>query len=274
MEQAPSQCILCNSSDRSVLIQQGDWIIKQCKGCGLGFLDPRPDSEALKRLYKDSYFDSQYDEGLPVNSPEMKRRVSQEDHRVKFLRYFKKSGKVVDLGCGRGYFLHACQLRGYSTEGIDISSDAAQYVMEELNIPVRVGNIDDIDFERNTVDIITMWHFLEHTSDPDLHIVKAKEWLKKDGILIVDVPNYEGTDARKMWDTWYGWQPPYHLFHFTPATLDLLLAKHGFEVRKRKDYHSEYVKERLKRYPIISLFARLIASRYSGTSYAVVATKE
>ena len=110
MERAPSKCILCSSSNRTTLIKQGKWTVYKCANCGLGFLDPRPDNGDLSCLYKNSYFDSQYDEGLLVNSPEMKRRISQEDHRVKFFRRFKKTGKVVDLGCGRGYFLHACQL--------------------------------------------------------------------------------------------------------------------------------------------------------------------
>jgi len=274
MEQAPSACILCDSSERSVLIQHGDWTIYKCTRCGLGFLYPKPDKEELKLLYQNSYFDNQYDEGLLVNSPEMKRRISQEDHRVKFFRRFKKTGKVVDLGCGRGYFLHACQLKGYSTEGIDISSDVAQYVTKELNIPVRVGPIDEIDLEKKSIDVITMWHVLEHTAEPDLYIAKVKGWLKEDGILVIDVPNYEGTDAQKMWDKWYGWQLPYHLYHFTPRTLESVLSKHGFEIKKRKNYHSEYVKEQLKRYPVVSIFARLIAKCYSGTSYAVVATKK
>jgi predicted SAM-dependent methyltransferase len=118
-----------------------------------------------------------------------------------------------------------------------------------------------------------MWHFLEHTAEPGRCIGKVREWLKEDGILVVDVPNYEGTDAQIMWDTWYGWQVPYHLYHFTPSTLELLLSEHGFEIKKRKSYHSECIKENLKKYPVVSLFARLIAKYYSGTSYAVVATK-
>ena len=110
MERAPSKCILCSSSNRTTLIKQGKWTVYKCANCGLGFLDPRPDQDELRNLYRNDYFSSHYDEGLKVDSLEMKRRISQEDHRVKFFRRFKKTGKVVDLGCGRGYFLHACQL--------------------------------------------------------------------------------------------------------------------------------------------------------------------
>ena len=274
MERAPSKCILCNSLNRTILIQLGDWTIYKCANCGLGFLDPRPDQRELSQLYQSSYFNNQYDQGLKVDSREMKRRISQEDHRVKFFRKYKKNGRVVDIGCGRGYFLRACQIFEYNVKGVDISDDAASYIISELKIPVKVGSIDKINFENASIDVITMWHFLEHTTNPGNYLNKIRVWLKSDGLLVVDVPNYEGTDAQKMWTEWQGWQLPYHLYHFTPYTLESMLAKHGFKIIRTKDYHSEYIKEKLKRIPVISLFARLIAKRYSGTSFAVVAQKD
>src|SRR5512137_1966505 len=227
------------------MVERDGWTVFKCGGCGLGVLDPRPDREELGRLYEKEYFDSQYREGLRPGSPEMQRRISQEDHRIRFFRKFKRRGLVVDIGCGMGYFLYAARQAGYDVTGVDISDHAASYVREVLNIPMRIG-----------------------------HIEKVARWLKPDGLLVIDVPNYEGTDAQKTWRDWVGWQLPYHFYHFTPATLALLLSQHGFEVIHHKDYHSEIVKERLRKIPGIGLFARLIAKAYSGTSYAVVARKK
>lgn len=274
MERAPSKCILCNSSRRTLLFQEGEWTVYKCAECGLGFLDPRPDQDELQNLYGNDYFSSHYDEGLKIDSPEMKRRISQEDHRVKFFRGLKRHGKVLDIGCGMGYFLYACRIYDYEVEGMDVSDDSASYVRNELKIPVTTGSIEKINFKDDSIDIITMWHILEHTPDPRKHLKKARRWLKPDGLLIVDAPNYEGTDAQKMWNSWSGWSLPYHLYHFTSDTLVSMLEKHGFKIIRTKDYHSEYIKEKFKRIPVISLFARLIAKRYSGTSFAVVAQKD
>jgi len=274
MESAPSNCILCNSPNRSVLIRKGDWTAFKCDNCGLGFLDPRPDPTELNQLYKESYFQSHYDKGLQVNSLEMRRRISQEDHRIKFFRSLKKNGRLVDIGCGMGYFLYASRMYGYDVEGVDISDYAASYIMDELKIPVRIGSIAEIDFEDQSVDMITMWHFLEHTPNPEDYLKKAWVWLKPSGLMIVDVPNYEGTDAKKTWAEWPGWSIPYHLYHFTPNALKTMLSKHGFKIIRTKNYHSEYIKNRLKQIPGINLFARLIAKGFSGNSYAVVAQKE
>ena len=273
MERAAVKCILCDSSERSLLFRQADWSVYRCDGCGLGFLDPRPDANELGDLYHDGYFDDQYGHGLTFGSPEMKKRLSQESHRIRFVRRVKQSGKVLDIGCGMGYFLLACRRCGYDVEGMDISADSAAYVQDELKIPVAVGTIDRVDYPPASFDVITMWHFLEHTPDPCPYLQKARQWLKRDGVLVVDVPNYAGTDARKTWAWWKGWQLPYHLYHYTPETLKGLLAKHGFGTIRRKSYLSEHIKERLERTLVLKPFARLIARFYSGHSFAVVAQK-
>jgi SAM-dependent methyltransferase len=256
------------------MIQRDRWTVFKCGECGLGILDPRPDREELRKLYEKDYFDSQYREGIQPDSPEMRRRISQEDHRIRFFRKFKGGGSVVDIGCGMGYFLYAARQAGYNVAGVDISDHAAAYVMKNLQIPVRIGHIDTIDLQESSVDVITMWHFLEHTDDPRLYIAKVSRWLKPEGLLVIDIPNYEGTDAQKTWSNWVGWQLPYHFYHFTPGTLSLLLSQHGFKIIDKKDYHSEHVKEKLRKIPVVSLFARLIAKAWSGTSYAVAAKRK
>ncbi len=47
MERAAAKCILCDSPERSLLFRQADWSVYRCDGCGLGFLDPRPDANEL-----------------------------------------------------------------------------------------------------------------------------------------------------------------------------------------------------------------------------------
>jgi len=273
MERADTNCILCGSTEREPLILQGEWTVHRCKECGLGVLDPRPDQRELGDLYQNSYLADLYGIGLKVGSPGMKRRLSQETHRVRFFRRAKRSGRLLDIGCGMGYFLAVCRDWGYEVEGMDISADSVAYVRDNLKIPVAVGTVDGIDYPPASFDVITMWHFLEHAPDPQLYLQKTQKWLKPGGLLVVDVPNYTATDARYAWQKWKGWHLPFHLYHFTPETLCGLLAKHGFRTIRRKSYLSESVKEKLERALVPKLIARLVARCYSGHSYAVVARK-
>jgi len=273
MEQAETRCILCDSTERSLLLLRDGWSVYRCDGCGLGVLDPRPDPEELRELYRNGYHESNYGQGVRLGSPEMRSRLSQETHRIRFFKRAFRRGRLLDIGCGMGYFLLACREAGYEVAGMDISSDAAAYVREELRIPVSVGTLEGIDYPPASFDVVTMWHFLEHVRGPAQYVAKARSWLKPDGVLVVDVPNYAGTDAQKTWERWKGWQLPFHLYHHTPHTLDLLLQKQGFRIIRRKHYLSEYVKERLERSIFTKPLARPIARLYSGHSFAVVARK-
>ncbi len=271
MEKAPEICILCGTGKRELLINKDSWNVYRCLNCGLGFLDPRPSQDEIEQLYRSEYFSQQYDGGLDPGSPQFRKRIRGEDHRTRFIKQVKRSGQLLDIGCGYGYFLAACRDEGYEANGFDVSEWAAQYAIQKLGLPVTIGQMDSVTFPPHSFDIITMWHFLEHTPDPHLALSKANAWLERDGVLVIDVPNYKGTDAQHMWEEWVGWQLPYHFWHFTFESLTQLLHKHGFKIIRSKDYHSDVIKEKLSRIPVVNLFARLIAKMYSGTSVAVIA---
>lgn len=271
MDAAPGECHICESDKRQLLHEDGLWRIYKCSFCGLGILDPRPRKDCLSLLYKKEYFASQYDSGVEPDSPEFERWMDLLEHRRRFFKRLKRKGKLLDIGCGNGYFLALCRRLGYQVQGIDVSSWAAQYASSRLGLDVAASEIGDLKFSPESFDIITMWHTLEHTEKPMEIVLRMKSWLKRDGILVIEVPNYEGTDALHERDQWIGWQIPYHLYHFTPHALTMLLEKCGFQIVKFKDFHSETIKNTLKQYPLVSLIARIIAKCYSGHSIAVVA---
>lgn len=274
MDRGPERCIVCGESKRHLLIEKAPWRVYRCVTCELGFLDPRPSQRDLAQLYEREYSLDNYDEGLAPYSRDFEKRVKHEDHRVNFIRRRKPSGLLLDIGCRYGYFLFACQRKGYDAKGLDISPWAVQYVEKKLGLSAVRGEMEEVDFPPRSFDIVTMWHILEHVRNPDLTLRKARDWIKEDGIIVIDVPNYKGTDARARWLEWDGWSLPYHLWHFTYGSLKSLLDKHGFEVVKYKDYHSDVVKKKLSVLPLLEPLARLIAKLYSGTSMAVIAVRK
>jgi 2-polyprenyl-3-methyl-5-hydroxy-6-metoxy-1,4-benzoquinol methylase len=272
-ENGPAGCIICGSSRRSALLKSGRWVVMRCDGCGLGFLDPRLSSDEIAELYKSEYFAARYDGGLDPSSDKFAKRISGESHRVRFVRRLARSGSLLDIGCGYGYFLHACMQAGFKVKGLDVSDWAADYARDTLGIDVALGEAAEDVFEPETFDVICMWHSLEHTTDPHRALRASSIWLKPGGLFVVDVPNYQSTDARRIGKEWDGWSIPYHFWHFTPETITRLLDMHGFRVVHSKTYHSEWVKKTLARTIVLKPVARLISKIYSGTSVAVAAVK-
>jgi SAM-dependent methyltransferase len=273
VEKLPGVCAVCGNDEGSVLVRFNPWRVLSCKQCGLGVIDPRPAEDDLQKLYEADYFLEQYDGGLDPSSAEFQRRIKSEDHRVRFIRKAASSGKVLDMGCGYGYFLAAARKAGFEGVGYEMAPWASRYASGRLGLSIVREPLTIDLFAPRHFDIISMWHFLEHTPDPNTTIATAAVWLKDGAALVIDVPNYAGTDAQKSGKAWVGWQLPYHLYHFSPLSLKALLEKHGFTICASKKYHSEVVKKNLARFPVIRWVARPIAKLYSGTSIAVIARR-
>lgn len=245
----------------------------KCLNCGLGHLDPRPSPEQLAQLYDQQYFETHCLSGGSPGSETLRWRLSLEDWRLRLFRRVKPPGKVLDVGCGYGYFLAACHEKGYLVHGIEYSGFAVRHAMDELGLPVAIGWLDEIEMPAATFDVITFWHCLEHMQDPRQAVTTVRNWLKAEGLLIIEVPNHEGTDARHLGTGWLGWHLPYHLYHFTPETLKLLLVQQGFSIITSRTFHSETVKAALRRIPVLGFLARDIAKCFSGNTVAVAAQK-
>ena len=205
-------CPLCGGTRRERLIRKGDWFVYRCLSCGLGFLDPRPSDPEVSALYGETYFADQYDRGIDPRTPAFRKRLRLESHRIRFFRSLKGKGSILDMGCGNGYFMAACRERGYRVMGLDLSEWAVTYVKETLGIEALSGHLDRIHLPGRRFDIVTLWHVLEHSRDPAKVIIRAGRWVKEDGIVVLEVPNYEGTDAQRLWEDWVGWQLPYHFY--------------------------------------------------------------
>lgn len=274
MEIGHEACILCESRARELIMEKDGWRVYRCLECGLGFTDPQPSPEELEQYYGKNYFSEHYDQGLDPRSAAFEKRLKGEGHRVRFVRKLKRSGHLLDLGCGYGYFLYACRRKGFHVMGLDISEWAGQYAKGQLGIDVETGEIGEAKLPAHTFDVVTMWHSLEHASNPKIALEKALLWLKTGGIVVVDVPNYEGTDAKYKGKDWDGWSLPYHFWHFTRGSLEKMLCAHGLEVIKTKTYHSEAIKEKLAPFRLSQPLARLVAKMYSGSSIAVIARRK
>jgi SAM-dependent methyltransferase len=136
-------------------------------------------------------------------------------------------GTILDIGCGIGLFLEEARRRGWEAQGVEVSSEAAGYAKEKLNLEVLVGRAEEVTFPRESVDVATLWHLLEHLEKPLTVLQGLQEALRPGGLLVVETPN--ARDPRGGRRLWRGdGHPRFHRFMFTPRALRWALVQAGF----------------------------------------------
>lgn len=228
-------CILCRGNEYKVVEESGDpYKVVCCKGCGLIFVSPIPSLETIKKAYPEDYY-------TPWLLSQRNARIRMWTKRLKKLNTFsKKRGNLLDVGCGEGLFLELARTDGWGVTGTEISQFAVKYGIEKLGLNVFEGEIPKIGFHDKTFDAITMWHVLEHTTNPIAVLKEARRILKDDGVFILAVPNLNNFISQWAYRLIKGKRMhlfdikdrEIHLYHFTPKTIKMILEKTGFKALK------------------------------------------
>jgi len=217
---------LFSANDKNFHTTEEIFSIVQCTTCGITFTHPQPSPDIVSKYYPKLYY--------PVGKNAekyIKNHIEpfQHDKIVKVLRY-KKSGRILDVGCGPGYFVREAKHAGFDAEGIEFSQLAVEYGLKLWDVNIKVDSFLESDFKTLTYDIITLWQVLEHLYHPTRIIEKAKKLLNSGGLLVIAIPNFASFQATFFKQDWYHLEVPRHLFHYTPKSITNLLEKQGFKI--------------------------------------------
>ncbi|MHB8901445.1 MAG: class I SAM-dependent methyltransferase [Thermoguttaceae bacterium] len=149
--------------------------------------------------------------------------------RVK-ARLGNSGSRILDLGCGKGYFVKACLEAGLKAEGLDLSPSAIRYANEVLGVPAICGRIEDVPGDVARYDAVSFWATIEHVPDPLGTLLSIKRTLKSGGYLFLDTGiGYDWLD-RLLPGVCQWYDPPQHLYVFSKGSMTNLLARAGFTV--------------------------------------------
>jgi 2-polyprenyl-3-methyl-5-hydroxy-6-metoxy-1,4-benzoquinol methylase len=143
-------------------------------------------------------------------------------------------GRLLDVGCGYGFFLEEMVQRGWQAEGIEISATGLNYARNKLGLTVSDKLLPRPDWQDNCYDVITLFYVIEHLQDPKSVLREARRLLRRDGLLLLRWPHTAPIAAlmRPWADRLKLYQAPSHLFDFSPLTLYKILDQSGFhEIR-------------------------------------------
>ena len=176
--------------------------------------------------------------------------------------YLPNGATVLDYGCGAGEFLKAIE-QDYSTTGLEPAEAARAYAQQKAQRTTFIDSI--VQCPNDGFDAITLWHVFEHIADPEGMLSIFKRKLKKDGYLIIAVPNFSSYDAEYYGEHWAAFDVPRHLFHYSRKGMISFLQKSKFEVIEIKPlifdaYYISLLSEQYRKNPLSVLKAPLIGA--------------
>lgn len=206
-------CDLCGSFDNDVLYSKidpvtgGEFHLVRCQ-CGMAYVNPMPTEQSIALLYPDEYLD---------------KKELQNPIYHKMLELLPKNGgkSLLDIGCGRGHFVHHAIQAGWQANGVDLLSWKSDF-----QVPIVVGDFLQMAFPQGSYDVVTAWAVLEHVRQPSLFFRKISEVLNRDGRFVFVVPNISAPGAQYSCAE----DIPRHLWLFTPDTAKQYLCRFGMEI--------------------------------------------
>jgi SAM-dependent methyltransferase len=146
------------------------------------------------------------------------------------------SGRLLDVGSGRGEILKAARDTGWDALGLEPSPTFAARAREYSGAELFIGSIEEYEGPSGSFDVVVLAAVLEHLYDPAAVISKVSRLLRSGGALFLDVPNEQGLyfQVGNLYQRLRGrdWVvnlaptfAPYHTFGFGPKSLRALLAR-------------------------------------------------
>lgn len=239
--------------------------VVRCTNCG--FIYTNPLIVGIEHLEQNHYNDNaQYVAITEGNTDEVFAK------RVSIIKKIKSSGKLLDVGAGKGEFLSEAKKAGFECTGAEPSPNFCDYAQKNYGVEMHCGYLGQIDkLKERKFDVITMLHVLEHVENPNELVPALKQNMTDDGILFIEVPNTNSFFVQVI-DLYYkvkglGWSsrlsplhPPFHKFGYSAASLTYLFKKHNYRILEIKTLHGDRGFTKRKGQNILELYFRQIVT--------------
>lgn len=222
MENKRTNCSVCGCSEFKIIPAYQAAHLVRCSQCNFVFSESTPTQVEIDRYYEDNYELTNY------FSPITRKRYHE---LLDAFEPFRKTNKLLDVGCGGGYLLEVAKERGWEVYGIEKTKELCQKLSAK-GFDITCSDFEQCVLPDSEFDIIVAIEVIEHTLKPDLFVKKANQLLRKGGLFYITTPNFNSYLRYYLKDKFDVIDYPTHLQYFTNSTLKKLLGNHGFGTKK------------------------------------------
>lgn len=216
--------------------------VMKCRKCGLIYSQPMPVPFDIQDHYgtpPEDYWHESYFEPQP-------NYFKSQINEVKKLLPFKEGMTALDVGAGLGKCMISLDKAGFDAYGFEPSQPFYERAVSKMGIDagkLKLGMIENIDYEKDSFDFITFGAVLEHLYHPAASLEKAMQWLKPNGIIHAEVPSSKHI-VGKIFNFYYRLRGtnyvtnispmhvPFHLYEFGLNSFTELGKRLGFKIEK------------------------------------------
>lgn len=216
-------CPVCGSKKSHVIFFKdgGDYV--KCEKCTMIYPNPVFKESSLKEFYQ------------IVDSGQAKITESESDFYTEIYSKglsattkYVKGGKLLDVGCGSGFFLDIAKKKKWATTGVELSPTDVT-IARSHGHEIYTDLIEDITFKEK-FDVITLWDVFEHIVEGHPYLKRLSKLLTKDGVIFMQIPNSGSLAARIMREKCNMFHTLGHVSLYNPQTIELMAQKSGFKI--------------------------------------------
>lgn len=235
-------CPLCQSTRFAVLpqyrhvgLRKYGCSLVRCNDCGHCFTQASevPD---LGELYANEQYElvdtrrSMFGRLISLDVKSVLRQLERVKPQV-------MGASVLDFGCGKGVFLHWAAERGWRVLGVETASKRAEFARTIYGLEVISEEYSGGAIAGGPFDVITLFHVLEHLSNPHALVTSLVDSnLKANGMLVLEVPRFDSLQSVLAGNAWVHLDAPRHLSHFSTEAMARLMDDLGFKVQASSQF--------------------------------------
>lgn len=209
-------------------ISKEEFRLLRDKSIDLVFTYPQPNEEKLASYYESEDYISHTDgnRSLFEKAYQFVKNIALKKKLTLINEFQPSKGVLLDIGTGTGDFLSQAKQNGWQIIGVEPNERAKKIALKK-----GVSYIDSTSqLEDHSVDVVTMWHVLEHVPDVNAQIKELKRLLKPTGTIVVAVPNFNSFDAKHYQEFWAAYDVPRHLWHFSRLSIEKLFEREKLQL--------------------------------------------